>query len=54
MPDDQKIEEMIRQKEMAPVALESERTARVVIDVQRFLTRPIRNMLRCSKSSRGP
>jgi nicotinamidase-related amidase len=40
MSDDQKIEEMIRQKERAPIALEPERTALVVIDVQRFFTRP--------------
>ena len=40
MSDDQKVEEMIRQKERAPIALEPERTALVVIDVQRFFTRP--------------
>jgi biuret amidohydrolase len=38
--DDQKIEEMIRQKEHAPIALQFERTALVVVDVQRFFTRP--------------
>jgi len=40
MTDDQKIEEMIRHKEQAPIALEAERTALVVIDVQRFFTQP--------------
>jgi nicotinamidase-related amidase len=34
------IEEMIWQKELAPIALDSAKTALVVIDVQRFFTRP--------------
>jgi nicotinamidase-related amidase len=40
MSEDQKIEEMIRQKGQAPVALEPERTALLIVDVQRFFTRP--------------
>jgi nicotinamidase-related amidase len=40
MSDDQIIEEIIRQKEQAPIALQADRTALVVVDVQRFFTRP--------------
>lgn len=40
MSEDQKVEKMIRQKERAPIALEPERSALVVIDVQHFFTRP--------------
>jgi nicotinamidase-related amidase len=40
MTEDQMIEQMIRQKEQAPIALDPARTALVVIDVQRFFTRP--------------
>lgn len=40
MTDDLKIEEMIRQREQAPIALEAERTALLIVDVQRFFTRP--------------
>lgn len=46
MSDDQKIEEMIRQREQAPIALEAERTALVVVDVQRFFTRPDADLAR--------
>jgi nicotinamidase-related amidase len=40
MTEHQKIEEMIRQKERAPIALDPRRTALVIVDVQRFFTRP--------------
>jgi len=39
MSVDQKSEEIIRQKEQAPIALQADRTALVVVDVQRFFTR---------------
>jgi nicotinamidase-related amidase len=40
MTDDQKIEEIVRQKEQAPIALQADRAALIVVDVQRFFTRP--------------
>jgi nicotinamidase-related amidase len=40
MTEDQMIEQMIRQKEQAPIAIDPTRSALVVIDVQRFFTRP--------------
>src|SRR5271167_1838533 len=39
MTDHEKIQEMIRQKEQAPIALDPGRTALVIVDVQRFFTR---------------
>src|SRR5215469_14001948 len=39
MTEHEKIQEMIRQKEQAPIALDPRRTALVVVDVQRFFTR---------------
>jgi len=39
MTEHEKIEEMIRQKEQAPIALDRARTALVIVDVQRFFTR---------------
>jgi nicotinamidase-related amidase len=39
MTEHEKIQEMIRQKQQAPIALDPRRTALVVIDVQRFFTR---------------
>jgi len=40
MTEHEKIQEMIRQKEKAPIALDPKRSALVIIDVQRFFTRP--------------
>ena len=40
MTEHEKIQEMIRQKEQAPIALDPGRTALVIVDVQRFFTRP--------------
>ena len=40
MNNEQKIEEMIRNKERAPIALHAQKTALVAIDAQRFFTRP--------------
>jgi isochorismate hydrolase len=40
MTEHEKIQEMIRQKEQAPIALDPPRTALVIVDVQRFFTRP--------------
>jgi nicotinamidase-related amidase len=40
MSEHEKIQEMIRQKEQAPIALDPGRTALVIVDVQRFFTRP--------------
>src|SRR5215472_2127895 len=40
MTEDQMFEQMIRQKEQAPIALDPARTALVIVDVQRFFTRP--------------
>src|SRR5215472_4571232 len=36
----EKIQEMIRLKEQAPIALDPQRTALVIVDVQRFFSRP--------------
>jgi nicotinamidase-related amidase len=36
----EKIQEMIRQKEQAPIALDPQRTGLIIVDVQRFFTRP--------------
>jgi len=36
----EKIQEMIRQKEQAPIALDPRRTALIIVDVQCFFTRP--------------
>ena len=40
MTEHEKIQEIIRQKEQAPVALDPRRTALIIVDVQRFFTRP--------------
>jgi biuret amidohydrolase len=40
MTEHEKIQEMIRQKEQAPLALDPKRTALIIVDVQRFFTRP--------------
>jgi nicotinamidase-related amidase len=40
MTEHEKIQEMIRQKEQAPIALDPQRTALVIVDVQRFFARP--------------
>jgi len=40
MTEHEKIQEMIRRKEQAPIALDPARTALVIVDVQRFFTRP--------------
>lgn len=40
MTEHEKIQEMIRQKERAPIALDPGRTALIIVDVQRFFTRP--------------
>ena len=40
MTEHEKIQRMIRQKEQAPIALDPQRTALVIVDVQRFFTRP--------------
>ena len=40
MTEHEKIPEMICQKEQLPIALEPRQTALVIVDVQRFFTRP--------------
>lgn len=40
MTEHEKIQEMIRKKEQAPIALDPQRTALVIVDVQRFFARP--------------
>ncbi|HMK30642.1 MAG TPA: isochorismatase family cysteine hydrolase [Terriglobales bacterium] len=40
MTEHEKIQEMIRQKEQAPLALDPKRTALIIVDVQRFFTQP--------------
>jgi biuret amidohydrolase len=40
MTEHEKLQEMIRQKEQAPTALDPSRTALIIVDVQRFFTRP--------------
>lgn len=40
MTEHEKIPEMICQKEQLPIALELRQTALVIVDVQRFFTRP--------------
>ena len=40
MTEREKIQEIIRQKEQAPIALDPKRTALVIVDVQLFFTRP--------------
>ena len=40
MTDHEKIQDMIRKKEQAPIAIDPARCALVIVDVQRFFTRP--------------
>ena len=40
MTDHEKIQDMIRQKEQAPIAIDPARCALVIVDVQRFFARP--------------
>ena len=40
MTDHEKIQEMIRRKEQAPIAIDAAKCALVIVDVQRFFTRP--------------
>jgi hypothetical protein len=40
MTEHEKIQEIIRKKRQAPVALDPRRTALIIVDVQRFFTRP--------------
>ena len=40
MTDHEKIQEMIRKKEQAPIAIDPARCALVIVDMQRFFTRP--------------